>query len=206
MWQVGCAAVLLGSETVSKSSGEAGLQRKQLQRMGQDMGHGESPGISSRWHPDGRPRRQAKPAVSVVGLGDASTGNGGCISGGPSGCPKKLFVDFMRQQFVQQHDRPGGLRMFFVLQDEFRASKTCSSCWIYDKQGRRRGMQCITVAGRQVWKLVRCQQCEGGRVCDRDITAARCMCALGTRDLYGREHVASADWDRLHTAFSRQAG
>ena len=64
---------------------KAGLQRKQLQRMGQDMGHGESPGISSRWHPDGRPRRQAKPAVSVVGLGDASTGHGGCISGGPSG-------------------------------------------------------------------------------------------------------------------------
>ena len=112
----------------------------------------------------------------------------------------------MRKQFVKQHDRPGGLRMFFVLQDEFRTSQTCSHCWIYDTQGRRRGMQCLTVAGRRIWKLVRCGLCQGGRVCDRDVTAARCMCALGTRDLYDREDVASADWDRLHTAFSRHAG
>ncbi|KAF8061370.1 mannose-1-phosphate guanylyltransferase 2 [Scenedesmus sp. PABB004] len=133
----------------------------------------------------GRVRQHARlpadlPAV-VLGIGDASLGMGGCISG--PGPPRQALLALLRTYYARR-------RVAAVLMDEHRTSITCSVC----------GARVEKLRG--IYGLVQCPGCTV--VAPRDDNAARNICALTLHELL-RGGRGTAGGARLAGAFRQAA-
>ena len=141
---------------------------------------------------------RCKPWGCIVGFGDASTGQGGCISR-PQTAHVVSLCGFLRREYcgARRHN------MCLVMIDEHMTSQVCSDCLCTGvkrvRMGEGRGR------GKPVECTARCAERGGRKIMDRDINAARNMLRILLALLMGLDPTRELH-EQLRAVFSRQVG